>query len=1068
MSTDSVSRNFLKTLVPCEDANIDIVAVHGLNPKDKEFHAEETWKSGDKLWLRDFLPEQLPRARILLFGYNSNVGFQSSAAGVREQAINLLNRLWLERQGVEVRPLIFIAHSLGGIVVKEALVQAKLGEKYFSICAATYGIAFFGTPHRGSPFARFGAIIAKITRTILRNPSNTFMTALKQNELYASELFSNFQQLVKSYQFLSFYETRSFKNLGLVVDKTSATLNLPDSRETQIALDADHKNICKFASALDENYKQVSRNIVHMANCATKAFEEQSLETNGAILKTADPLPEAERSIFMIPYSRNPDFVGRNEILHQLKDRSKSIGEAHSRVALFGLGGVGKSHIAIQFAYLLRESRPEVSVFWIHASSPDRIYEGFRKIAHECDIPGAEDEDEDVLSLVKTWLESTSQRWLLIIDNADDMSLFLPSNTTYQGKDSSIPFEPTLCISDYLPECSQGSILITTRNRAAAVAFNGGRPRDLIEVKPMTELESTDLIKSKLTNDSSHHSESEINELADLLDHLPLALVQAAAFMQQNMISVSEYLALLKDGEETQMDLLCEAFQTLGRDSQVPNAVATTMMLSINQIKGKQPRAIEILSLMAFLDRQEIPKEFVQKKQDRILDLTKALGVLKAFSLIAEGQTPGTYSLHRLVQLVVRKWLILEGQDREYAEKALEKVDALFPDAEFENWKICAAYLPHAQSVLEFTQNAEGQNLRNRIHLQAGIAYYMWSQGRYKEAEELDIQVLEAKKKEVGLEHMETVECMSYLASTYADQGRWAEAEELDRQVVELRKKLLGPEHPDTLTSISVLAKTYMHLGRLGEAETLAADVLEKTKNRLGSSHLDTLTDMNVLASIYIDQEQWGKAEELCLHVCRLRQEKLGIEHPDTLTTMYLLAIINAGTGRYGEAEKLALQVVKGREKQYGPTHHLTLDAKGRLASIYGNLGKWKEAEILTRQVLDGRMEQLGPSHPDTLTTKANLAILYSNQDLLDQAEELEVEVVEQEKHILEPDDPSRLVTVSNLAWTRKRKGQHAEAVELMEEVVRLRTKRLGSDHPDTKDAAMTLDVWRLEEECLG
>lgn len=95
-------------------------------------------------------------------------------------------------------------------------MQAKLGEKYFSICAATYGIAFFGTPHRGSVFARFGDIIAKITRTILRNPGNTFMAALKQNELYASELFSNFQQLVESYQFLSFYETRSFKNLGLV------------------------------------------------------------------------------------------------------------------------------------------------------------------------------------------------------------------------------------------------------------------------------------------------------------------------------------------------------------------------------------------------------------------------------------------------------------------------------------------------------------------------------------------------------------------------------------------------------------------------------------------------------------------------------------------------------------------------------------------------------------------------------------------------------------------------------------------------------------------------------------
>lgn len=700
-----------------------------------------------------------------------------------------------------------------------------------------------------------------------------------------------------------------------------------------------------------------------------------------------------------------------------------------------------------------------MSVFWIHASSPDRIYEGFRRIAHECDIPGAEDEDEDVLSLVKAWLESTSQRWLLIIDNADDLSLFSPSNTTYQGKDSNISIEPILCISDYLPECSQGSILITTRNRAAAVAFNCGRPQDLIEVKPMTELESTDLIKSKLTNDSPD-SESEINELAGLLDHLPLALVQAAAFMQQNMISVSEYLALIKDGEETQMDLLCETFQTLGRDSQVPNAVATTMMLSINQIKERQPRAIEILSLMAFLDRQEIPKVFVRRKQDRILDLTKALGVLKAFSLIIEGQTPGTYSLHRLVQLVIRKWLILEGHDREYAEMALEKVDALFPDAEFENWKTCAAYLPHAQCVLEFTQDAEGQTLRNRIHLQAGVAYYMWSQGRYKEAEELDILVLEAKKKEVGLEHMETVECMSYLASTYEEQGRWAEAEELDRQVVELRKKLLGPEHPDTWTSMACLAKTYNYLGRLDEAETLAADVLEKRKRKLGPSHLDTLTSMVILASIYIDQERWEKAEALGLHVCKLRQEKLGIEHPDTLTSMDLLIRIHSGTGRHEEAEKLALHVVKAKEKQFGQNHPSTLDEKERLARIYGDLGKWKEAERLTIQVLGVRMEQLGPSHPDTLTTKANLAILYSNQDLLDEAEELEAEVVEQEKHILAPDDPSRLVSMSNLAWTRKRKGQHAEAVELMAEVVRLRTKKLGSDHPDTKDAATTLYEW--------
>lgn len=127
----------MKEIAPGKDPNIEyvcarcpflsgknnkvssIVAVHGLNPKDKTFHAEDTWSCEGKLWLRDFLPDKLPRARILLFGYNSNVGFESSAAGVREQALNLLNRLWLLRQGNHVRPLLFIAHSLGGIVVKE-------------------------------------------------------------------------------------------------------------------------------------------------------------------------------------------------------------------------------------------------------------------------------------------------------------------------------------------------------------------------------------------------------------------------------------------------------------------------------------------------------------------------------------------------------------------------------------------------------------------------------------------------------------------------------------------------------------------------------------------------------------------------------------------------------------------------------------------------------------------------------------------------------------------------------------------------------------------------------------
>lgn len=173
-------------------------------------------------------------------------------------------------------------------MVKEALVQAKLGDKYTSIYTATYGIAFFGTPHRGSSLAGIGDVFAKITRAVLRNPSNSFMTALKKDGEYARELFSNFQQLAGSFSILSVYETRPLKGVGLVVEKSSATFDLPDSQETQIALDCDHKAICKFSTTLDPNYDIVSRNIVALANAATQALEEQPWKNERVVDETVD------------------------------------------------------------------------------------------------------------------------------------------------------------------------------------------------------------------------------------------------------------------------------------------------------------------------------------------------------------------------------------------------------------------------------------------------------------------------------------------------------------------------------------------------------------------------------------------------------------------------------------------------------------------------------------------------------------------------------------------------------------------------------------------------------------
>jgi hypothetical protein len=168
--------------------------------------------------LRDFLPLKLKNVRILLFGYNSNVAFETAAAGVREQALNLLNKLACKREDAEERPIIFIAHSLGGIIVKRALVEAKLDNNplHKTIRDATYGIAFFGTPHQGGNFAKLGDIAAAIVRGVLGNVKNSFMEALKKGSLFSDAEADDFRHQLEDYYVLSFYETLQTGKFGLV------------------------------------------------------------------------------------------------------------------------------------------------------------------------------------------------------------------------------------------------------------------------------------------------------------------------------------------------------------------------------------------------------------------------------------------------------------------------------------------------------------------------------------------------------------------------------------------------------------------------------------------------------------------------------------------------------------------------------------------------------------------------------------------------------------------------------------------------------------------------------------
>ncbi|MCJ1441536.1 MAG: hypothetical protein MMC23_002025 [Stictis urceolatum] len=368
---------------------------------------------------------------------------------------------------------------------------------------------------------------------------------------------------------------------------------------------------------------------------------------------------------------------------------------------------------------------------------------------------------------------------------------------------------------------------------------------------------------------------------------------------------------------------------------------------------------------------------------------------------------------------------------------------------------------------LEITARKRMADLKNlpkddksRLAAMANLASTYQSQGRWKEAEELEVQVMETRKRVLSDEHPDTLTSMANLASTYWNQGRWKEAEELEVQVMETSQRVLGDEHPDTLTSMANLASTYRNQGRWKEAEELDVQVMETSQRVLGDEHPSTLTSMSNLASTYRNQGRWKEAEELEVQVMETSQRVLGDEHPDTLTIMANLASTYWNQGRWKEAEELEVQVMETRKRVLGDEHPSTLTSMANLASTYWNQGRWKEAEKLFVQGMETSQRVLSDEHPDTLTIMANLASTYRDQGRWKEAEELDVQVMETRKRVLGDEHPDTLTSIANLAWTHYTSDCQESAIVLMREVIPVRARILGTDHPETISAQTTLEQW--------
>jgi hypothetical protein len=308
--------------------------------------------------------------------------------------------------------------------------------------------------------------------------------------------------------------------------------------------------------------------------------------------------------------------------------------------------------------------------------------------------------------------------------------------------------------------------------------------------------------------------------LSSRLEYLPLALAQAAAFIQENSITVNEYLQLLDRSDQDLVELLSEEFETVGRDSDTPRAVTATWIVSFEQINQQNGFAAELLSLMSFFDRQAIPSEFLSyygkqrqsQESSREIHLQKALGVLKAFFFVVVGNDE-TLDMHRLVQLVTRKWLVKRDM-HQFAGQALLSVSNVYPYGDFENRVIGAKYLPHVFAVLKYKGTGSMGERLALAELLHRTASYFGYKGQWKLAEIFQLKAVDVRRKLLGEEHPSTLSSMANLAAIYLNQGRRKEAEELGVQVMEGFKRVQGLDHPNTFASMGYLALTYHSQGR--------------------------------------------------------------------------------------------------------------------------------------------------------------------------------------------------------------------------------------------------------------
>ncbi|WP_131738588.1 FxSxx-COOH system tetratricopeptide repeat protein [Actinomadura roseirufa] len=766
---------------------------------------------------------------------------------------------------------------------------------------------------------------------------------------------------------------------------------------------------------------------------------------------------------------RNIQFTGREELLVELHDSLSAGTTAVLPHALHGMGGVGKSQLAIEYVY--RHLRDYDLIWWVPAEGDGQIRSSLVDLASELALPVGQEAGVAVPAVLEALRVGRPFRnWLLIFDNAED----IPQ------------------VRDFFPANGPGKILVTSRNPAwTGVA----QP---VEVNVFRREESIELLRIR----DPELDQLAADHLAEALGDLPLAIEQAAAWLAETAMTVDEYLVLL---QEKTNEILAQ--NTSSSDYPVP--VAAAWNVSLERLSANNRPALRLLQMCAYFAPEPIsvrilsgarnlegPDELVDTLADPI-KLGQAIRAIGQYALAKISHRHNTVLLHRLVQQVLRSQLV-STEDAEYrhcAHLLLANADPRNPNTT-ENWPVYAALLPHirfsrlvdstdkwarglvlnaidflfrwgdyhgslslAEQATEVWSETLGADDDQKLDAQMKMGRGLRGLGHHRQAYESDKVARDILVAKYGEEHERSLEAKGYVCIGLRMLGDFAGALEIDRQLYETARRRFGPDEPITLTHAFYYGISLRLNGRSEEAEQLDRDTHARQARVIGEDHLSSFSSLAATAADVMESGRYLEARDLFRQLTQRIKARYGTDHPGTIANISSLSVAERKAGDHDAALALSAEALELGRARYGDDSPATVIGALNHAVNLRQTGDLPQSIVVGEQVVERYVQMYGSQHPHTSAARINVAVSLRHSGRVEEARRMDEQALALLVDGVGEEHPWSIIGAINLASDAVALGDLEFAVDLGRAALERAQRVNGVDHPTTLAAMLNLSL---------